>query len=79
MLRLTRGARVVLGAIVGVVLVFMYVPLLLVIVNSFNAARIPSWPIEEFSLRWWVAAFENEALWTAVGNSVIVGLGAMLG
>ena len=78
MLRLTRGARVVLGAIVGVVLVFMYVPLLLVIVNSFNAARIPSWPIEELSFRWWVAAFENEALWTAVGNSVVVGLGAMV-
>lgn len=78
MLRLTRGARTALGAVVGVVLVFMYVPLLLVIVNSFNAARIPSWPIEEFSFRWWGAAFANEALWTAVGNSVIVGLGAMV-
>jgi putative spermidine/putrescine transport system permease protein len=78
MLRLTRGARIALGAVVGVVLVFMYVPLLLVIVNSFNAARIPSWPIEEFSFRWWEAAFANEALWTAVGNSVVVGLGAMV-
>jgi putative spermidine/putrescine transport system permease protein len=78
MLRLTRGARAALGAIVAVVLIFMYTPLMLVIVNSFNEARISSWPIKEFSFRWWGAAFRNDALWQAVGNSVIVGLGAMI-
>ncbi len=76
MLRLTRGARISLGVVVAIVLAFMYVPLLLVMLNSFNARRVSTWPVTDFSLQWWGNAFTNEALWTAVRNSVVVGLGA---
>lgn len=76
MLRLNRGSKIALGAIVGVVLVFMYVPLMLVMINSFNAGRIPSWPVPELSLRWWEIAATSEPIRAAVLNSVIVGLGA---
>lgn len=76
MLRLDRASRTVLGVIVGIVLVFMYVPLLLVVVNSFNDGRIPAWPVREFSLRWWEAAAVSESIRAAVLNSVIVALGA---
>ncbi|SFO03509.1 ABC transporter permease [Mycetocola miduiensis] len=76
MLRLSRGARIGLGTIVTVVLVFMYVPLLLVVLNSFNAARIASWPIRDFSLEWWGKAFASEPIRAALLNSVLVGLGA---
>lgn len=76
MLRLNRSSKVVLGIIVGIVLVFMYVPLGLVMLNSFNAARIASWPVTDFSLQWWEAAFVSEPIRLAVLNSVIVGLGA---
>ncbi|MGK9221322.1 MULTISPECIES: ABC transporter permease [Microbacterium] len=76
MLRLSLGARIALGAIVAVVLAFMYVPLLLVVLNSFNEARIASWPIRGFSLQWWGAALASEPVRAAVGNSVAVGLGA---
>lgn len=78
MLRLTRTARIVLGIIVAVVLIFIYTPLMLVVLNSFNEARIASWPVKGWTTHWWARAFENEALWTAVGNSVLVGLGAMV-
>lgn len=76
MLRLSLGAKVALGAVVAVVLAFMYVPLFLVVINSFNAARIASWPIREFSLNWWVSAFASEPIRAALLNSVVVGLGA---
>ena len=76
MLRLTRGAKIGLGAIVAVVLAFMYIPLALVVLNSFNAARIASWPVTDFSLNWWVVAFTSEPIRAALLNSVVVGLGA---
>ncbi|GAB3131949.1 ABC transporter permease [Marisediminicola antarctica] len=76
MLRLTRGAKIGLGAIVAVVLTFMYIPLALVVLNSFNAARIASWPVTDFSLNWWVVAFTSEPIRAALLNSVVVGLGA---
>lgn len=76
MLRLNRGSKVVLGIIVGIVLLFMYIPLMLVMINSFNDGRIPAWPVQEFSTRWWEVAATSEPIRAAVLNSVIVGLGA---
>ncbi|WP_430592277.1 ABC transporter permease [Humidisolicoccus flavus] len=76
MLRLTRTSKIVLGLIVVVVLAFMYIPLFMVIVNSLNVARIATWPVSEFSLEWWVRAFESEAIRQALLNSVLVGAGA---
>jgi putative spermidine/putrescine transport system permease protein len=64
-------------AIVGVVLVFMYAPLSVLILNAFNERQISSWPIQEFSLKWWVIAFESEPIRAALLNSAIVAFGAM--
>jgi putative spermidine/putrescine transport system permease protein len=77
-LRLTRGSKVAFGIVVAIVLLFMYTPLFLVIVNSFNEAPIANWPIRGWTLDWWVRAFQNEALWVAVRNSVVVAFGAMV-
>ena len=78
MLRLTRGAKIGFGSIVALVLLFMYLPLFLVIINSFNVAAIANWPISGFTFDWWVRAFNNDALWAAVRNSVIVATGATI-
>lgn len=76
MLRLSRTAKIVLGAIVAAVLVFMYTPLLLVMVNSFNTARVPGWPLKGLTFDWWPRTFENAAMWTALKNSLLVAAGA---
>lgn len=76
MLRLSRTSKVVLGVIVAVVLAFMYIPLALVVLNSFNAARIVSWPVSGFSLEWWDKAFTSEPVRAALLNSVLVASGA---
>lgn len=76
MLRLSRGSKLGLGVIVVAVLAFMYVPLMLVVLNSFNKSAVSSWPIREFSTTWWVQAWSNSALHQALLNSVLVAAGA---
>jgi len=78
MLQMSRAARWGLGAIVLAVLLFMYVPLFVVIVNSFNDNQISSWPIENFSLHWWQFAANYEPIRLALLNSVIVASAAMV-
>jgi len=57
-------------------LAVIYVPLALVLVNSFNADRTFAWPPPRWTTGWWVRAWDStgarEALWT----SVKAGLGA---
>ena len=78
MLQMSRVAKWGLGSIVIAVLLFMYVPLLVVVLNSFNTAQLSSWPIQEFSLRWWLFAVDYEPIRLALLNSVIVASAAMV-
>lgn len=78
-MRLSKSAKSILGVITGLVLLFIYVPLLLVVVNSFNADRTFGWPPKGFTLEWWGRAFESvgvrealvTSLWVAVVSTVI--------
>jgi putative spermidine/putrescine transport system permease protein len=69
-MRLPGGLRLSLWAITLVVLVIIYVPLLLVLVNSFNTNRTFGWPPPGFTTHWWQLAWQSEgarsALWTSV-------------
>ena len=78
MLQMSRTAKVGLLAIVGFILAFMYIPLFVVILNSFNEAQLSSWPIENFSLFWWEFAASYEPIRLALLNSVIVATAAMV-
>jgi putative spermidine/putrescine transport system permease protein len=71
---LTRGARLLLGAAVGVVLLVVYVPLGVVAVSSFNAEQTFGWPPRELTLHWWEVAAANQGARDAIGTSVEVGL-----
>lgn len=58
-----------------VVLLFFYLPIAVLVVNSFNASRFGgSW--EGFSFKWYVRLFHQREIWHAVRNSLIVGVGA---
>lgn len=78
MLQMSRLARVGLGLVVILVLIFMYLPLFVVMLNSFNSSQISSWPIQEFSLSWWQFAANYEPIRLALLNSVIVAFAAMV-
>jgi putative spermidine/putrescine transport system permease protein len=57
-------------------LLFIYVPLMLVLVNSFNGDRTFGWPPHDFTTRWWSAAWDNAGAREALLTSVKAGLGA---
>jgi spermidine/putrescine transport system permease protein len=69
-----RGARIqgwIFGLWTALVFAFLYIPILLLIVFSFNSSRLNiRW--EGFSLKWYAALVENRTLLTAFQNSLIV-------
>ncbi|MBX7452358.1 ABC transporter permease [Mycolicibacterium sp. 3033] len=72
----SSGLRAGTRAFTVLVLVFIYAPLALVVVNAFNASKTFAFPPTGFTLQWWRTALHSEGMWTALGNSVVVGLGA---
>ncbi|QRY62636.1 ABC transporter permease [Gordonia sp. PDNC005] len=73
-MRLSTSARWVLGVLTSLVLAFIYVPLGLVLINSFNADKAFGWPPTGFTLEWWKRAAQNQAVLDAVVVSVKVAL-----
>ena len=73
---LSSGAKRVVRGWTVLILLFLYIPLALVLVNAFNTSRTFAFPPSGFTTRWWVAVWNSEGVWKALANSVVVGLGA---
>ena len=69
--------RVTLGIAGASVLGFLYLPIVVLMVFSFNSNPITRLPLTEWTWKWYDTAFANEVLLTALANSVIVGVGAV--
>ncbi|GAA4361444.1 ABC transporter permease [Paeniglutamicibacter cryotolerans] len=83
-MRLSAPAKITLRVFAFLVMAAIYLPLLLVIANSFNATTSGAFPIQEFTTKWWVAAMHNEgvreALWTSIKvASVATAISLVLG
>lgn len=70
---ISRGARYLLTSLMGVGLAFIYIPLTVVIINSFNASRTFSWPPSEYTTLWWSKAIDNPGVREALRWSVLAG------
>jgi putative spermidine/putrescine transport system permease protein len=68
-----RGARIALGAWSAFVVLFLWLPLVLIAVYAFNRSNVESWPITSFSTHWFHAAWTSE-IRTSLWLSVRVGL-----
>jgi putative spermidine/putrescine transport system permease protein len=81
-MRLPAGLRAVLTVFTGLVLVIVYVPLALVVVNSFNIDRTFSWPPPGYTTEWWRLAWDSQgardALWTSVQVAVVATIVALV-
>ena len=55
------------------VYVFMFAPIVVVIVLSFNPQQFGSFPMEGFSLKWYARLAQNETILHAFKNSLILG------
>jgi putative spermidine/putrescine transport system permease protein len=73
---LSRGARIALRVAMIVGLAVIYVPLLVVLINSFNADKTFGWPPTHLTGEWWTRAWENGGVRSALWTSVKAGLGA---
>lgn len=77
-MRISRTAKIVLGAISSAVMVAVYLPLLIVLLNSFNSSMNMAWPPPGFTLEWWQRAFGSSGLMAALATSVLIALCASL-
>ncbi len=75
-MRLLLPARLFLWTIMGFGFAFIYVPLTLVVINSFNKNTSFAWPPTGFTTTWWSKAATNEGVRDAISRSVIVALAA---
>lgn len=75
-MRIGRGARIGLWIWGALTLTFVYVPLVLVTLNSFSTDRSFAWPPPGFTTKWWSAAAHTAGVFDALWMSVKAGLGA---
>jgi putative spermidine/putrescine transport system permease protein len=71
-----RGTRIVLGLVSSLILLFIYIPIALIFVYSFNSGTTPAWPPVGFTLDWWTLAIANTGLQQAFLTSIVAALGA---
>ncbi len=75
---LTKTTRIVLGVVAAAVLVFIYFPLAVVLVNSFNASKVFSWPPTSWTTEWWTKAATNDGVRSALLTSIKAATGATI-
>jgi putative spermidine/putrescine transport system permease protein len=70
--------RIALTIVTALVLIFIYVPIALIFIYSFNSGTTPAWPPVGFTLEWWGEAIRNTGLQQAFLTSILVALCATL-
>ena len=73
---LSPTTRWLLRGAMALGLAFIYVPLVIVLLNSFNADRTFAWPPSNWTTQWWARAWESQGARDALWTSVRAGLGA---
>ena len=72
---MSRGSTTaVWWAIVVAILIFLFAPVVVMLLFSFNAAATTALPFAGFSVRWYEAAFGNPLVISALLNSIRVAL-----
>jgi putative spermidine/putrescine transport system permease protein len=71
-----RWTRAGLQLWVGLVLLFLFIPILLIFFYAFNTSNIQSWPIPGLTLKWFSSTWEDPDVRAALGLSLQAGLTA---
>jgi putative spermidine/putrescine transport system permease protein len=75
-MRLTGAPRWFLRIGVGATMLFIYIPLAIVVLYSFNESRLLEWPPPGLTLEWWGKAIDNQGARDALVNSLKAAIGA---
>jgi len=71
-MRLSMTSKIGLWVITALTLAVIYVPILVVVLNSFSTSRTLAWPPPGFTTEWWGKAFANAGALSAISTSLIV-------
>jgi putative spermidine/putrescine transport system permease protein len=85
-----RSTRIALIGWTVLVILFLWVPLVLIMVYAFNSSNVQSWPIPGFTMKWFSVAWHSQdvrdALWLSVrvalvatGAALVLGSAAAVG
>jgi spermidine/putrescine transport system permease protein len=83
---LSTNGRRVMRVFFALVLLFLYAPIAILVVFSFNKASVPTFPLSGFTLHWYhefltnsdmQAALETSAIVAAISSAVAVALGIL--
>ena len=81
-----RATRIGLVVWTTLVMLFLWVPLVLIMIYAFNASNVQSWPITSFTTKWFSVAWNSpdvrSAIWLSVraavlATSIAIVLGSM--
>jgi putative spermidine/putrescine transport system permease protein len=79
---ISRGTRVVLTIFAIIAFAFIYIPLGVILINSFSTDKSLTWPPSGFTTEWWGKAVDNEgvreALLTSIGVGIVATIVAMV-
>ena len=59
-------------------LLFLFLPVMMLVILSFNSNTTGVFPLKGFTLDWYYQALQNKILWPALRNSIVVALGTAL-
>jgi len=77
-MQLPRSVRVALRVASGLILAFIYLPIGIIVLYSFNAAKVATWPISSFTFDWYLKAFNDAGVRSSFVTSVQVAVGATI-
>ena len=69
---LSRNGRLVLRAFFALVVVFLYAPIVILLIFSFNDSAVPTFPLSGFTLHWYHQFLTNSDLKGALETSAII-------
>jgi spermidine/putrescine transport system permease protein len=72
------GRSPLLGAYAFLGFAFLYLPIVVLVVYSFNRSGVGGFPPKEFTLDWYRQVFADGSLWASVLNSLLVAAGAVV-
>jgi spermidine/putrescine transport system permease protein len=69
---LSRTGRRVLAGFFGLLVVFLYAPIVILLIFSFNDSELPTFPLSGFTLRWYHQFLTNPDLQASLRTSALV-------
>ena len=77
-MQLGRGTRIAMRIASFAILAFIYIPIGIIVLYSFNESRVATWPISGLTLDWYRQAFADPGIRNALSASVEAAIGATI-